>query len=77
MSDIPPPPVPDPQLPISETHKGFAMVRNTIVETINYYDLGTNTDGLDNQPVAIAIPQDQLDEVIPNWVYVNGQFSAP
>ena len=73
MSNIPE--VPNPQLPTSATHKGYAYVKNGVVVTTHYFDLTTNTEPLNDEPVVIAIPQELVDSVNIGWNYSNNQFT--
>lgn len=69
-----PPEIPNPQLPTSATHKGYAFVKDGIVTVTHYWDLTTITDPLDDSPQIVPIPQDQVDSVKTGWRYVNGEF---
>lgn len=71
---INPPEIPNPVLPTSATHKGYAFVKNGVVATIQYWDLTTMTDPLDDSPQIVPIPQDQVDSVATGWQYINGEF---
>lgn len=69
-----PPEVPNPQLPTSATHKGYAFVKDGVVTTTHYWDLTTDTTPLDDSPQIIPIPQEQVDSVLVGWKYINGEF---